>query len=157
MSLTKNMAEIAKWRKFANTIKAKRTNVAIKNNSKSGVKVSNNGCQCDVSILERKEPTVQPLTTEATGKAKKYERTGPQEFVNIPYEPDCRVGQFSTRSWERNQTAPEVRVRKTAKNSQVRMLKCSMKTLKWLKGLSSHLVHMCIYQYLYVLVCSPRN
>jgi hypothetical protein len=54
MSLTKNMAEIAKWRKFANAIKAKRTNAAIKNNSKSGGKVSNNGCQCDVSILEKK-------------------------------------------------------------------------------------------------------
>jgi hypothetical protein len=27
--------------------------------------------------------------------------------------PDCRVGQFSTRSWVRNQAAPEVRVRKT--------------------------------------------
>ena len=77
---------MAKWRKFANAIKAKRTNVAIKNNSKSGGKVSNSGGQCDVSILERKELTVQPLATEATGKAKKYERTGPQEFINFPYE-----------------------------------------------------------------------
>ena len=77
---------MAKWRKFANAIKAKRTNVAIKNNSKSGGKVSNSGGQCDVSILERKELTIQPLATEATGKAKKYERTGPQEFINFPYE-----------------------------------------------------------------------
>ena len=35
--------------------------------------------------------------------------------VSIPTDyPDCRVGQFSTRSWVRNQAAPEVRVRKTA-------------------------------------------
>jgi hypothetical protein len=30
------------------------------------------------------------------------------------YVPGCRVGQFSTRSWVRNQAAPEVWVRKTA-------------------------------------------
>ena len=40
----------------------------------------------DVSILERKELLVQPLATVATGKAKKYERTGPKEFVAFPYE-----------------------------------------------------------------------
>ena len=28
--------------------------------------------------------------------------------------PECRVWQFSTRSWVRNQVAPEVQVRKTA-------------------------------------------
>ncbi len=79
------MAEIAKWRKFANKIKAKRTNnVNAKQNAKSG-KGQNNGGPSDVSILERKEITVQLLATEATGKAKKYERTGPQEFVEFPY------------------------------------------------------------------------
>ena len=41
---------------------------------------------CGASILENKEITVQPLATEATGKAKKYERTGPQEFVPFFYE-----------------------------------------------------------------------
>ncbi|CAB4033598.1 transient receptor potential cation channel subfamily M member 6-like, partial [Paramuricea clavata] len=37
-------------------------------------------------ILENKEITVQPLATDATGKAKKYERTGPQEFVPFFFE-----------------------------------------------------------------------
>ena len=31
--------------------------------------------------MDNREITVQPLATEATGKLKKYERTGPQEFV----------------------------------------------------------------------------
>ncbi|CAB3984986.1 Hypothetical predicted protein [Paramuricea clavata] len=70
------MAEIAKWRKFENAIKAKRTNVAINNNSKSGGKVLNNGGQCDVSILERKELTVQPLTTEATAAVEGHDYVG---------------------------------------------------------------------------------
>jgi hypothetical protein len=34
----------------------------------------------------------------------------------------------------RNQAAPEVQVRKTAQNSQVRLLKSSMKELKGLRG-----------------------
>ncbi len=37
-------------------------------------------------ILERQEIVVQPLATEATGKAKKFERTGPQEFVSFLYD-----------------------------------------------------------------------
>ena len=80
------MAEIAKWRKYANMIKAKRTNnVNAKKTVKSDAGQKNGGAS-DVSILERKEITVQPLATEATGKAKKYERTGPHEFVKFPYE-----------------------------------------------------------------------
>ena len=80
------MAEIAKWRKYANMINAKRTNnVNAKKTAKSDAGQKNGGAS-DVSILERKEITVQALATEATGKAKKYERTGPQEFVEFPYE-----------------------------------------------------------------------
>jgi hypothetical protein len=75
------MAEVHKWRKFANDIKAKRTRGATTN-----PKGKDSGGSSDVTILEKKELLVQPLATEATGKAKKYERTGPQEFVSYPYE-----------------------------------------------------------------------
>ena len=78
------MAEIQKWRKFANAIKAKRTTGQTKKNANA--KRNNDGGSSDVSILERKGLLVQPLATEATGKAKKYERTGPKEFVAFPYE-----------------------------------------------------------------------
>ena len=64
------MAEIAKWRKYANLIKAKRTsNINAKKTAKSDAGQKNGGAS-DVSILDRKEITVQPLATEATGKAK---------------------------------------------------------------------------------------
>ena len=69
------MAEIQKCRKCANAIKAKRTTGQTKENV--NVKRNNNGGSSDISILERKELLVQPLATKANGKAKKYERTGP--------------------------------------------------------------------------------
>ena len=79
------MAEIQKWRRFANAIKKKRTTgQTTKKNANQ--KESNSGGSSDNRILERKELLVQPLATEATGKAKKYERTGPKEFVAFPYK-----------------------------------------------------------------------
>ena len=80
------MSEVSKWKKFAQNIKLKRTNVATKQNKtqmKCGEASKNT---CGSSILENKEITVQPLATDATGKAKKYERTGPQEFVPFFFE-----------------------------------------------------------------------
>ena len=38
------------------------------------------------SITASREKIVQPLATEATGKAMKYERTGPQVFVGFLYD-----------------------------------------------------------------------
>ena len=74
------MSEVSKRKKFANDIKLKRTNVGTKQNrTKSGEGKSSAGS----SILENKEITVQPL---ATGKLKKYERTGPQEFVPFLFQ-----------------------------------------------------------------------
>ena len=35
------------------------------------------------SILKKKEIVVQPFAAETTGKAQKYERMGPQEFVPL--------------------------------------------------------------------------
>jgi hypothetical protein len=72
------MSEMSKWKKFAQNIKLKRTNVATKQNKTKCGEASKN--TCGSSILENKEITVQPLATDATGKAKKYERTGPQEL-----------------------------------------------------------------------------
>ena len=77
------MSEVNKWKKFANDIQLKRTNVGTKQNrTKSGEGKSSAGS----SILENKEITVQPLATEATGKLKKYERTGAQEFVPFLFQ-----------------------------------------------------------------------
>ena len=81
------MSEISKWKKFANEIKRKQANVATKQkNTKSGQTSKNAGNAVGSSILENKEITVQPLATGATGKAKKYERTGPQEFVPFVFD-----------------------------------------------------------------------
>ena len=57
-----------------------------KKNTKSGQTSKNAGNAGGSSILENKEITVQPLATEATGKAKNYERTGPQEFVPFVFD-----------------------------------------------------------------------
>ena len=46
------MAEIQKWRKFANAIKAKRTTGQTKKNADA--KRNNDGGSSDISILERK-------------------------------------------------------------------------------------------------------
>ena len=72
------MSEVSKWKKFANDIKLRRTNVGTKQKkTKSGEGKSSTGS----SILDNKEITVQPIAAEATGKLKKYERAGPQELV----------------------------------------------------------------------------
>ena len=77
------MEKVSKWKKFSNDIKLKHTNVGTKQNrTKSGEGKSSAGS----SILENKEITVQPLATEATGKLKKYERTGLQEFVPFLFQ-----------------------------------------------------------------------
>lgn len=78
------MSDINKWKKFANAIKLKRTNVATKTTKSGGS--TKNAAVPRPSILDNKEITVQPLATEATGKAKKYERTGPQEFVPFLFD-----------------------------------------------------------------------
>jgi hypothetical protein len=69
--------------------------------------------------------------------------------------PDCRVGQFSTRSWVRNRAAPEVRVRKTAQKFSGAPAQVLHEKVEMVERVEGRLVHMCIYQYLYVLVCSP--
>jgi hypothetical protein len=77
--------------------------------------------------------------------------------VIISHQPDCRVGQFSTRSWVRNQAAPEVRVLKSAQKFSGAPAQVLNEKVKMVERVEEHLVHMCIYQYMYVLVCSPRN
>lgn len=77
------MSEVSKWKKFANDIKLKRTNVGTKQKkTKSGEGKPSAGSK----YFGNKEITVQPLATEATGKLKKYERTGPQEFLPFLFE-----------------------------------------------------------------------
>ena len=78
-----NMSEIYKWKKFGNNIKNKRTDATGKQNK--GAKSSKNARSCS-SIEENKEIILQPLASEATGKPKKYKRTGPQEFVPFYYK-----------------------------------------------------------------------
>ena len=68
--------------------------------------------------------------------------------------PDCRVGQFPTRYWVRNLAAPEVRVHKTAQKFSGAPAQVLHERVERVEG---HLVHECIYEYLYVLVCSPDN
>jgi hypothetical protein len=84
---------------------------------------------------------------EYIDKRYKFEDTGP----------DCRVGQFSTRSWVRNQAAPEVRVRKTAQKysgAPAQVLHEKVERAERVEGHLPHLAHMRIYQHLYFLVCS---
>jgi hypothetical protein len=59
--------------------------------------------------------------------------------------PDCRVGQFSTRSWVRNQAAPEVRVRKTAQKysgAPAQVLHEKVEMAERVEGHLPHLVHI---------------
>jgi hypothetical protein len=59
--------------------------------------------------------------------------------------PDCRVGQFSTRSWVRNQAAPEVRVRKTDQKysgAPAQVLHEKVERAERVEGHLPHLVHM---------------
>lgn len=81
-----NKDQVDKWKKFANCIKEKRlkkpsANIGGKRNKDA--KAEPTGLSY---IIHKKEITVQPLATEATGKAQKYDRTGAQEFVNFPHE-----------------------------------------------------------------------
>ena len=66
------------WEKFAQAVKNKR----IKHHETKSDKSKDVG----VNILNSKEMIVQPLETDTSGKAKKYERTGPQEFVKFVFE-----------------------------------------------------------------------
>ena len=70
-------SEVEEWKKFAKGIKDKRA----KRNEPVGDK---KGKECaEGVVLNSREIIVQPLESEASGKAKKYERTGPQEFVEF--------------------------------------------------------------------------
>ena len=70
----------AKWRKFIQDIKEKRTRKPM--NTPGKQKINN----ASSSITNKKEITVQLLASEATGKAQKFERRGPQQFVAFPFE-----------------------------------------------------------------------
>ena len=79
-----NMADRRKksWSTFKNEMKAKR-----RKTGDSGAKKNEKG-----NILERQELVVQRLSSEVSGKAQKYTRVGPREFV--PYDwnaKDCPV------------------------------------------------------------------
>jgi hypothetical protein len=59
------------WTSFKNQMKAKRLKNTGKNINKTGKH----------NILDRKELVVQRLSAEVSGKAQKYTRVGPREFV----------------------------------------------------------------------------
>ena len=88
-----------------------------------------------------------------------YKLSSKLAFLTLPFlggfSPGCRVGQFSTRSGVRNQAAPEVRVRKTAQKFSGAPAQVLHERVERVEG---HLVHKCIYQYLYIFrVCSPHK
>ena len=64
----------ASWKNFEKSMKEKRTNK------------SNNKGRSASDILKKEEIVIQRLSSEVSGKAKKYARVGPREFV--PYEYD---------------------------------------------------------------------
>ena len=70
--------EKEKWKSFAKGISEKRMKKALNGQGK-GVGVGEN-------ILSEKEMIIQHLSSEASGKAMKYERLGPQEFVTYPFD-----------------------------------------------------------------------
>eukprot|EP00794_Sanderia_malayensis_P021333 gene21333-23408_t len=74
-----NMNQVNEWKKYANDLKRKRTKGNVKLEPKA------KGPKTD-SITASREIIVQPLATEATGKATKNERTGPQVFVTYLYD-----------------------------------------------------------------------
>ncbi len=81
-----NKEQVDKWKKFANCIKEKRLK---KPSSNIGGKWNKDAKAEPMGlsyIINKKEIAVQPLATEATGKAQKYEQTGAQESVDFPYE-----------------------------------------------------------------------
>ena len=78
--MAQNQAKL--WAKYASSMKVKRAKKGFT------AKGKDKGADANIttgaaSILERKDIVVQPLTTEATGKAKKFERTGPQDFISF--------------------------------------------------------------------------
>ena len=77
--MAKQRADNMEWEKFAAGVKNKR----IKRNS-----VGKETGKPDVGciILKNQEMIVQLLESEKSGKAKKYERAGPQEFVEFCYD-----------------------------------------------------------------------
>lgn len=81
-----NKEQVDKWKKFANCIKEKRLK---KPSSNIGGKWNKDAKAEPMGlsyIINKKEIAVQPLATEATAKAQKYEQSGAQEFVDFPYE-----------------------------------------------------------------------
>ena len=68
---------VDEWDKFAKGMKEKRQKKAVCTTRKSE--------KTDVgsNILKCKKLTIQPLESVPSGKAKKYERSGPQEFVDF--------------------------------------------------------------------------
>ena len=70
----------AKWRKFVQDIKGKRTRKTVNTSGKQKINKSSN------SFTNKKEITLQLFASEATGKAQKLEQNIPQEFVAFPSE-----------------------------------------------------------------------
>ena len=68
------------WKTFAKGMKEKRTKKAAKSQGHG------KGTGVGENILSEKEMIVQRLASEASGKAMKYERLGPQEFVTYSYD-----------------------------------------------------------------------
>ena len=81
-----NKNQVDKWKKFANCVKEKRLKKPCPNIDGKENKTANAEPTGPSYIINKKEITVQPLATEATGKAQKYDRTGAQEFVAYPHE-----------------------------------------------------------------------
>ena len=61
------------WKKFTTAMSNKRANKTL---NRSG----------NANILKKGEIVVQRLSSEVQGKAQKYARVGPREFVSFPYE-----------------------------------------------------------------------
>ena len=74
--MAKQRVDNTEWKKFAAGVKNKR----IKRNS-VGKETGKQDVGC--IILKNQEMIVQLLESETSGKAKKYERAGPQEFVEF--------------------------------------------------------------------------
>ena len=72
------------WDKFARDMKVKRMKPAVKKPTKANAE--NIDLCLGASILKQGEMIVQQLESEPSGKAKKYERVGAQEFVKFDHE-----------------------------------------------------------------------
>ena len=71
----------AEWEKFNKQMKLRRT----ERKGSCSDDINKNGDNVN-KILKTKEMIVQPLEGEPSGKAKKYERTGPHEFVPFNFD-----------------------------------------------------------------------